>query len=102
MSVVAEFSKILLCIHCMYYIGGIGGGWKKRYFVLEDSTLHYYKNEEAKKARGCIELTEGRGVRQREQCKVEWPSEAKKDLCFGIATDYRTYYFYATDEQPLK
>ena len=77
--------------------GGSGGGWKKRYFVLDNSTLRYYKNEDSTKERGCIDLSEGRGVRQREQCKVEWPSEVKKDLCFGVATESRTYYIYGID-----
>lgn len=84
------------------YVGGSGGGWKKRYFVLEDCTLRYFKTEESKKPKGCIKLNEGRGVRQREQCKVEWPSEAKEDLCFGVATESRTYYVYATDMQSVQ
>lgn len=84
------------------FAGGTGGSWKKRYFVLEDSTLSYFKTEESKKAKGCIQLTEGRGVRQRKQCKVEWPSDAKEDLCFGIATESRTYYIYATDMQSVQ
>ena len=84
------------------HVGGSGGGWKKRYFVLEDSTLQYFKTEESKKPKGCIKLNEGRGVRQREQCKVEWPSDAKEDLCFGVATESRTYYVYTTDMQSVQ
>jgi hypothetical protein len=33
---------------------------------------------------------------------VEWPSEAKQDLCFGVATESRTYYIYATDMQSVQ
>lgn len=81
--------------------GGSGGKWKKRYFVLDESTLRYYKNEDSKKEKGCIELSEGRGVREKDQCKVKWPSEAK-DLCFGVAIESRTYYLYATDIMSIK
>jgi hypothetical protein len=82
--------------------GGAGGGWKRRYFVLENSTLRYFKTEESTKPKGCVELTEGRGVRERDQCKIEWPSEAKKELCFGLAIESRTYYIYATDMQSVQ
>ena len=91
-----------MCSCGLKITGGRGGSWKKRYFALEDSTLCYFKSEESRKARGCIDLTKGRGVRSREQCKVEWPSEANKDLCFGVATESRTYYIYATDNQSIQ
>lgn len=93
--------QCVMCVRCLYAGGGFGGSWKRRYFVLEQSTLRYFSNPGSDQ-RGVINLAEGRGVRQRDQCKVDWPYEAKKHLCFGIATESRTYYLYATDMQSIQ
>ncbi len=52
--------------------------------------------------RGTINLTEGRGVRRRQHCDLEWPSDAKSGLGFGLATENRTYYFYGTDKEVVR
>lgn len=85
----------------IYAGGGFSGSWKRRYFVLEQLTLRYFSSPGSDQ-RGVINLAEGRGVRQRDQCKVDWPYEAKNHLCFGIATESRTYYLYATDMQSVQ
>ena len=58
--------------------------------------MRYYKKEQGQKPKKTIDLTGGRGVRTREQCKVEWPKNAEEHLSFGVATESRTYYIYAT------
>lgn len=82
----------------------IGGGyrnWKKRYFVLQDSTLSYYTKEGDDAPKGTIDLTTGRGVRTKEQCKaVEvWPKEAEDDNTFGLSVEKRTYFIYGKDKK---
>lgn len=77
--------------------GGSYRSWKKRHFVLKGSTLSYY-NAPNERPKGEIDLKTGRGVRPKSKCTLEWPSAAKANLCFGVATDSRTYYVYGTDK----
>ena len=63
---------------------------------MTDSTLTYYKGQGGKQ-KGIINLAVGRGVRLQTKCKAEWPRGASEDLCFGIATEPRTYYLYTTE-----
>ncbi len=95
----------------MYYIvislSLIGGGyrnWKKRYFVLRDSTLCYYVKEGEESPKGTIQLSTGRGVRTKMQCKSveQWPKEAKNGVTFGLAVESRTYYLYGSDAATVK
>ena len=64
--------------------------------------MEYYTNEGDTAARGTIDLAEGRGVRQREHCSLEWPKDAKNGLCFGLSTEARTYYIYGTSEADVQ
>ena len=59
--------------------------------------MKYYKKEEDQKPKRVVSLADGRGVRRREECKVEWPSDARDRLSFGLATASRTYYIYSTE-----
>ena len=77
--------------------GGKLRNWKRRYFVLDSSTLKYYKKETDKKPEGKLDLTTGRGVRTQDQCKVDWPEGTDEGLRFGIAIEGRTFYFYTDD-----
>lgn len=86
-----------------YFLGGVYRTWKKRHFVLAGTTLTYYKNEGDQKPKGSVDLTEGRGVRTKDQTKgVEWPDGAKKSLSFGLAVTGRTYYFYGSDPKEVR
>ena len=61
--------------------------------MLKDSSLQYYRNEADTSPKGSIDLTVGRGVREKIHCQLErWPNEAKPGLSFGVATESRTYY----------
>ena len=64
---------------------------------MDGNTLSYYKTEGDQKPKGAIILSDGRGVRKRGECKVEWPSNARDGLSFGLATASRTYYIYTTE-----
>ena len=85
-------------------VGGSYRNWKKRYFVLEDSLLSYYTKEGEQAPKGTIDLSTGRGVRTKEQCKSveQWPKEATDHTTFGLATDKRTYFIYGTDKAVIK
>ncbi|XP_019858958.1 PREDICTED: uncharacterized protein LOC109587164 [Amphimedon queenslandica] len=83
--------------------GGVYRTWKKRHFVLEGTSLRYYKKEGDTDPKGTVDLTEGRGVRTKDETSgVEWPDAAKKGLAFGLAVTGRTYYFYGSDPKEVK
>lgn len=84
--------------------GGAYRSWKKRYFVLQDTTLCYYVKEGDEAPKGTIDLTTGRGVRTKKQCQsVElWPKDATDDATFGLAVENRTYFIYGKDKTEVK
>lgn len=88
----------------LYKQGGGYRNWKKRYFMLEDSTLTYYCKEGDPVPKGTIDLSMGRGVRSKEQCKSveQWPSDAAENLTFGLAVESRTYFIYGRDKTVVK
>ena len=86
----------------LYISGGKYRNWKKRYFVLRGNNVEYFVNEGDAAARGNIDLSLARGVRKRSQCALEWPKDAKNGLCFGLATENRTFYLYGTDKKEIE
>lgn len=71
--------------------------------MLKDSSLEYYRNEADTSPKGSIDLTVGRGVREKIHCQLErWPNEAKPELSFGVATESRTYYIYGNDKAAVR
>lgn len=82
--------------------GGSYRNWKKRYFILSDASLKYYTKEGDNTPKKVIDLKQGRGVRNRKQCELEWPKDAKPGLSFGLATESRTYYLYGDDKAAVK
>jgi hypothetical protein len=101
---------LLLCLHgaavldiylttdsvMLLLSGGTRRSWKRRYFILADNKLEYFKTKGAKKVKGSIILSEGKGVREKHQCECVWPPFVHMDNCFGLATKSRTYYLYTT------
>lgn len=76
-----------------------------RYFILRRTTLSYYAAEGDKKAKGVIDLTQGRGIRTKEQCQLEeeeWPNAATEELAFGLAVKDRTFYIYGCDQAAVE
>lgn len=71
--------------------------------MLKGTTLCYYKAKDEATPKGQIDLTSGRGVRNKKHCSgLEWPKEAKAALSFGVATESRTYYLYGTDKEDVR
>ena len=84
-------------------VGGIYRNWNKRYFVLQGTTLKYYKKEGDPEPKGVIDLTKGRGVRPKAHTKeVKWPEQATKQLTFAVAVEGRTYYIHGTKRDDVQ
>ena len=65
--------------------------------------MSYFKSEGVADPKGVIDLTTGRGVRNKKHCPdMEWPPEAKMNLSFGIATEARTYFVFGTDKEKVQ
>ena len=85
----------------LFASGGSYRNWNRRYFVLRKSTFSYYVSEGDRVPKGTIDLTKGRGIRSKEQCRLdeqEWPRAAKRNVAFGLAVENRTYYIYGYDQ----
>jgi len=82
--------------------GGNIRNWKKRWFILHETTLNYYVKEGDAKEKKTIDFTKGRGVRAKKECNIDddWPGNAK--YCFGVATEGRTWYFYGEDSSDVE
>ena len=80
--------------------------WKKRYFVLKDTTIIYYANKGDTLEKGRIDLTKGYGIRDKIQTMgmggVNWPPNVDRCVSFGIAVEGRTYYLYGEDIDEVK
>eukprot|EP01114_Cavostelium_apophysatum_P015517 TRINITY_DN4236_c0_g1_i3.p1 TRINITY_DN4236_c0_g1~~TRINITY_DN4236_c0_g1_i3.p1 ORF type:complete len:392 (-),score=48.78 TRINITY_DN4236_c0_g1_i3:13-1056(-) len=80
----------------LYKRGAINKNWKKRWVVLADSHVKYYKTPDNKSApKGDVLLSEVQvGV-------VETKDKIDKQFCFKIETKSRTYYFQAEDRAEM-
>jgi len=88
---VSNFEKTLEKSGYLTKLGGKIKSWRKRYFVLKNGTLSYWKSQHDvhRKPQGLIILDE--------KCRV---SRADGANTFEIATESKTYYLTA-DSQPL-
>lgn len=75
--------------------GGIIKSWQKRWFVLKDGTLYYFKTHESQDPRGYIPLS---------GCKVKPAvNYTSRQFCFSIShPKNRTYYLCAKDQEELE
>lgn len=83
----------------MHTLGNNKRSWEKRYFILKEDRIDYFKTKGDERAEGTIILTEGKGVREKDQCTCNWPSDTNEDYCFGLAIKSQTWYFYTTSEE---
>ena len=70
--------------------------------MLTDFFLYYYKKEDAVKVKGVVDLKSGRGVRPMEHCEVQRPGGVVASICFGLATEARTYYLHGSHEGEIR
>ena len=81
------------------YAGVRNPTFQTRYLILQGTTLSWRKNDSVRKPKAIIPLSEGRGVRERNQTHptVPWPDDVSTDLCFAVATEKRTYDFVGNE-----
>lgn len=70
-------------------LGQVFKTWKRRWFVLQGSTISYYTSPEGK-LKGTISLKDS---------KVQLDKESKKPFAFTIITPSRTYYIVTNSEE---
>ena len=75
--------------------------------MLKGNQVEYYQKENdcgKKSPRAVIDLTHSFGARTRDECHkdISWPKSAAEGACFGVATEKRTWYLYADDEETAK
>ena len=105
MSILCVDYFSLSVLHLLYFSGGSYRNWNRRYFILRPSTLSYFSSEGDKNPKGVIDLTKGRGVRTKDQCKLrseEWPRAATQNVSFGLAIEDRTFYLYGCDKAAVE
>ena len=89
-------------------LGGKVKNWKRRWVVLENYTITYYKNEDGRGACGQIELEDVRRIEdistpeKRDAVEREEKNVVGKDNLFLLFTPTRTWYFVADNERAKK
>ncbi|XP_062854574.1 pleckstrin homology domain-containing family A member 2 [Trichomycterus rosablanca] len=69
--------------------GNVRKSWKRRYFILDDQTVSYYKNETDKDPLRSIRL---RDIQKVHECLVKSGDLLSRDNLFEIITNARTFY----------
>jgi hypothetical protein len=82
---------VCLCV-CMYLAPSFHGKWQRRFFVLQDSILYYYKGLTKASPQGIIRLEGARF----ERADDEFPHE--KGYPFLVGCSWRMFYFYASSD----
>jgi hypothetical protein len=70
-------------------------GWRKRYFILQENELSYYKSEKDSTPAGTIILEPSTMISFIDERQVE------KQNCFAIVLGKRTYYLNCDDDEQL-
>ena len=64
------------------------GAWQKRYFILRDGQLEYYRKPEEPKPSGALDLA---------ACRAAPHPESNRDFCIRLETSERPYHLAAAD-----
>lgn len=81
--------------------GGSIKTWKRRLFLLHENVLYYYKNEDAKAPKGCIQLTKHVHLEKVVRSNKDKSYRAPEPFSFKIQTDFRTYWMCDKDEKQI-
>ncbi|XP_053481580.1 pleckstrin homology domain-containing family A member 2 [Ictalurus furcatus] len=69
--------------------GNVRKSWKRRFFILDDQTVSYFKNETDKEPLRSIRL---RDIQKVHECLVKSGDLLSRDNLFEIITNARTFY----------
>lgn len=79
--------------------GNVRKSWKRRFFVLDDQTVSYYKSEMDKEPLRSIRL---RDVLKVNECLVKSGDLLSRDNLFEIITSARTFYIQTDSPEDMK
>ncbi|GAA6066399.1 pleckstrin homology domain-containing family A member 2, partial [Tachysurus ichikawai] len=78
--------------------GNVRKSWKRRFFILDDQTVSYYKNETDKDPLRSIRL---RDIQKVHECLVKSGDLLCRDNLFEIITNARTFYIQADTPEEM-
>ncbi|KAM9474998.1 pleckstrin homology domain-containing family A member 2 [Clarias gariepinus] len=78
--------------------GNVRKSWKRRFFILDDQTVSYYKNETDKDPLRSIRL---RDIQKVHECLVKSGELLSRDNLFEIITNARTFYIQADTPEEM-
>ncbi|KAM9425565.1 pleckstrin homology domain-containing family A member 1 isoform 1-T1 [Pholidichthys leucotaenia] len=76
--------------------GAVMKNWKRRYFILDDNAISYYKSDLEKEALKVILLKE---IHKVQECKQSEPM--MRDNLFEVVTSSRTFYIQANSPEDM-
>ncbi|XP_063291393.1 pleckstrin homology domain-containing family A member 1 isoform X1 [Pelobates fuscus] len=76
--------------------GAVMKNWKRRYFILDENTIGYFKSEMERDPLRQIQLRE---VQKVQECKQS--DNMMRDNLFEIVTSYRTFYVQADSPEEM-
>ncbi|XP_026100824.1 pleckstrin homology domain-containing family A member 2-like [Carassius auratus] len=79
--------------------GNVRKSWKRRFFILDDQTVSYYKSEMDKEPLRSIRL---RDVLKVNECLVKSGDLLSRDNLFEIITSTRTFYIQTDTPEDMK
>ncbi|XP_072537562.1 pleckstrin homology domain-containing family A member 2 [Salminus brasiliensis] len=78
--------------------GNVRKSWKRRFFILDDQAVSYYKNESDKDPLRSIRL---RDIHKVHECLVKSGELLSRDNLFEIITNARTFYIQADTPEEM-
>uniref|UniRef100_A0A3B4WAE3 Pleckstrin homology domain containing A2 n=1 Tax=Seriola lalandi dorsalis TaxID=1841481 RepID=A0A3B4WAE3_SERLL len=88
---------VLRCGYCVKQ-GNVRKSWKRRFFMLDDNTVSYYKSEMDKEPLRAIPL---RDIQKVHECLVKSGDLLLRDNLFEIITSSRTFYIQTDSPEEM-
>ncbi|XP_032889674.1 pleckstrin homology domain-containing family A member 1 isoform X3 [Amblyraja radiata] len=76
--------------------GAVMKNWKRRYFILDENSISYYKSDLDKEPLRCIPLKEVNKVQECKQREI-----LLRDNLFEMVTNFRTFYVQADSPEDM-
>ncbi|XP_008280240.1 pleckstrin homology domain-containing family A member 2 isoform X1 [Stegastes partitus] len=88
---------VLRCGYCVKQ-GNVRKSWKRRFFVLDDNAVSYYKSESDKEPLRAVPL---RDIQKVHECLVKSGDLLLRDNLFEIITSSRTFYIQTDSPEEM-